>query len=211
MRWSAGQRLNALLAEAGIVPLDAATLAQFEVYISLILRWNTRLNLTSVRDESTIISNHLVESIACARALPDGVGILLDYGSGAGLPGIPIALCRTGISVTLAESQSKKAAFLQEVVRVLGIGTKVHAARAESLTGRFDCITLRAVDKMPKAVAAATRLVVHGGWLALMATRGDLTSLRTAAGPEFTWNETLPLPFSENRILALGRLLNSQV
>ena len=109
------------------------TAAKFEAYLSLILRWNTRMNLTAVRTEEAILSVHLVESIACARALPAGISTLLDFGSGAGFPGIPIALCRPEIAVTLAESQGKKAAFLQEAVRVLGITVKVHAAAGRGL------------------------------------------------------------------------------
>ena len=77
--------------------------------------------LTAIRDEEGILTRHFVESIVCARALPAGIATLLDVGSGAGFPGIPIALCRSEIAVTLAESQGKKAAFLQEAVRVLGV------------------------------------------------------------------------------------------
>src|ERR1035437_8434491 len=111
------QLLAALLAEAGIAPLDAAQADSFEVYLSLFVRWNERINLTSIRDEEGILSRHLVESIACARALPAGISTLLDFGSGGGIPGIPIALSRPEIAVTLAESQGKKAAFLQEAIR----------------------------------------------------------------------------------------------
>ena len=129
---------------------------------------------------------------------------MLDFGSGAGLPGIPIAICRPEIAVTLAESQGKKAAFLQEAIRVLGISAKVHAGRAEALCTEFDCVVLRAVDKMPKAVAAATKLVGPGGWLALMATGAELVKLKAATGPEFSWPQLLPLPQSSNRLLALA-------
>ena len=210
MNTEAAARLNALLPAAGLAALDAATAAQFETYLSLILRWNARLNLISIRDETMLCINHLAESIVCARTLPDEIRTLLDYGSGAGLPGIPIALCRREIAVTLAESQGRKAAFLREAVRVLEIKTKVYPARAESLTEQFDCVTLRAVDKMPKAVATAARLLAPKGWLALMTTTRELAGLQTAAGPGFTWNKALPMPFSKSRILALGRRINSQ-
>lgn len=167
---SAGDRLNALLVENGLEALDAVVAGQFADYISLFLRWNARLNLTAIRDENGILARHFVESIACAHALPAGIGSLLDFGSGAGFPGIPIALCRPEISVTLAESQGKKAAFLLEAVRVLGVAAKVHYGRAEALRAVFDCVTLRAVDKMESAVELAARLVRPGGWLALMTT-----------------------------------------
>ena len=91
---SASVRLNTLLAGAGLEPLDAALAGRFEDYLSLILRWNTRVNLTAIRDEEGILRRHFVESIACARALPGGISTLLDFGSGAGFPGIPTALCR---------------------------------------------------------------------------------------------------------------------
>jgi 16S rRNA (guanine527-N7)-methyltransferase len=201
---SAGERLNELLSNAGLAQLDTAKAGQFEVYLSLFVRWSAKINLTSVRDEEGILSRHLIESIACARALPTGISTLLDLGSGGGFPGIPIALCRPEIAVTLAESQGKKAAFLLEAVRVLGISAKVHGQRAELLATRFDCVTLRAVDRMAKAVAVAGELVAPGGWLALMTTRGELAELQNAAGAGFSWSSVVQLPGGDERLLALG-------
>ncbi len=129
----AGHRLNELLQKADLEPLDDERSRKFEVYLSLFVRWNKKVNLSSVRDEEGILSRHLIESIAVAQTLPSEIATLLDFGSGAGLPGIPFALCRPRLAVTLAESQLKKAAFLQEAVRVLGISAKVHADRAETL------------------------------------------------------------------------------
>jgi len=206
-----GARLNALLAEAGLAPLDEKAASRFDSYLSLFLRWNERLNLSSIRDEEGILSRHIVESIAVAYALPPGVATLLDFGSGAGLPGIPIALCRPEIAVTLAESQGKKAAFLQEAVRVLEIQAKVYAGRAEAMRETFDCVVLRAVDKMPRAVANATRLVASEGWLALMTTGAEIVQLRTAAGAQISWVDPVKLPFGNDRILARGQRISSAV
>lgn len=197
-------QLNELLDHAGLSPLDQPTGDRFAQYLSLFTRWNARLNLSAVRDEEGILSRHFVESIACARALPARISTLLDYGSGAGLPGIPIILCRPETSVTLAESQGKKAAFLQEAVRTLRLTATVHSGRAELLTTAFDCVTLRAVDRMADAVEAAVPLVAPAGWLALMTTRAELARLQAAAGTQFSWQEPLPLPRSEDRLLALG-------
>jgi 16S rRNA (guanine527-N7)-methyltransferase len=205
MPGAGNSRLNPLLERVGIEPLDGETASKFEAYLSLILRWNARLNLTSVRTEDAIISLHLAESIACAMAISAAVKTQLDFGSGAGLPGIPIALCRPEITVTLAESQTKKAAFLQEAIRVLGIAAKVHSGRAETLQATFDCVTLRAVDKMPQAVRSAAQLVAPGGWLALMTTNAGLGVLRIAAGTEFTWLHEVALPASTERIVAFGQ------
>jgi 16S rRNA (guanine527-N7)-methyltransferase len=206
----AGVRLNALLGEAGLAALDSAQVERFELYLSLILRWNARVNLTAIRDEEGILRRHFVESIVCARALPAGIRTLLDFGSGAGFPGIPIALCRPEMAVTLAESQGKKAAFLSEAVRVLGVSAKVHSGRAEELRMQFDCVTLRAVERMETAVHAAARLVRTGGWLGLMTTGAKLDVLRMAAGAELSWAHPVVGLGGENRVLALGERISSQ-
>jgi 16S rRNA (guanine527-N7)-methyltransferase len=185
--------------------LSPRQLELFGAYYELFVRWNERINLSAIRDEEGILRRHFLESIGCARLLPKGVETLLDFGSGGGFPGVPVAICRPGIAVTLAESQGKKAAFLQEAVRVLGLNARVHSARAETLGRVFDCVTLRAVDRMEMAVTAATGLVRPGGTLALMTTRVDFGALAAAAGKGFLWGPVVTLPGSERGILALGR------
>jgi 16S rRNA (guanine527-N7)-methyltransferase len=203
-------QLDKLLQATGLPVLQIEQNKQFIDYLSLLLRWNARTNLTSLRDPQAILARHFVESIACAHALPAGIGTLLDLGSGAGFPGIPIALCRPEIAVTLAESQGKKAAFLNEALRVLNLTTRVpavrvHAGRAETLAGTFDCVTLRAVDRMESAVGVAAGLVSSGGWLAPLTTYSALPAAQATAGADFDWAGPIPLPGSDTRILALGR------
>lgn len=207
------ERLKQALASAGLYSIQVIENKRLSDFIELFLRWNARTNLSSIRDEDGIIRRHIVESIACARALPGGIRTLLDFGSGGGFPGIPIAICRSEIAVTLAESQGKKAAFLREAARVLDCSTwnnpmTVHAGRAEMLhLEQFDCVTLRAVDRMEEAVRATARLVRPGGWLAVMTTVGDLPGLQAAAGSGFAWRDAVVLPGGENRVLGLGQLL----
>lgn len=200
-----GQRLNSLLVGDGLDPLEPSLSRRFEEYLALLLRWNARVNLTGIRDTETILSRHFVESIVCARNLPTGIVTLLDFGSGAGFPGISIALCRPEISVTLAESQGKKAAFLREAIRTLGISSAVHSGRAELLTTRFDSVTLRAVDRMEVAVQSASRLLNRGGWLALMTTEGELEHLKQLFEPGWSEFELHALPGSNSRVLALAQ------
>jgi 16S rRNA (guanine527-N7)-methyltransferase len=207
-RGTVARRLNELLVGSGQEQLTPEVSVRFEQYCALLLRWNARTNLTAVRDEEGILRRHFVESIACARAIPADIKTLLDFGSGAGFPGLPIALCRPEITVTLAESQGKKAAFLREVGRVLGISVQVHAGRAEETGRSFDCVTLRAVDRMGEAVRGAARLVGPGGWLAAMTTRDEAGGIQAAAEAEIRgvdWREAVSLPGGLDRILLVGR------
>jgi len=209
-------RLNQLLTAANSAPLDDATLAKFAAYLALLQKWNAKTNLTAIRDEEGILSRHFLESILAARALPPGIATLLDFGSGAGFPGLPIALLRPEIAVTLAESQNKKAAFLREAVRVLALPimalptsalpTMVHSARAETLTQKFDCVTLRAVDNMSAALPAAIRLLAPNGLLAILTTTASLPEIE--AVPEYCnlqSSQSEPLPHGTNRILLAAR------
>jgi len=80
----------------------------------------------------------------------------------------------------------------------------VYAGRAEEIGAQFDCVTLRAVDRMQVAIGTAASLVRVGGWLALMTTAANLVKVEAAGGSEFVWREQIALPGSEGRVLALG-------
>ncbi|MFL6427190.1 MAG: 16S rRNA (guanine(527)-N(7))-methyltransferase RsmG [Acidobacteriaceae bacterium] len=167
-------------------------------YGNLLLHWNARLSLTAIRDKAQVIERHLMEGIFAAKHHPSGA-TALDFGSGTGIPGIPIAICRPGLSVVLAESQRKKAAFLQEVVRRLGLPASVHAGRAETLPiGSFDAVWMRAVDKGTTMLPAAAALVAKAGSLCLFGT-GIAPSL-----PSWRW-KTLPFPGSTGRVLHIAQ------
>ncbi len=165
------QLLAPYLADAAAPP---ELYAQLSLYLDLLLRWNARTNLTAIRDPETIVQRHFGESLFTARhlapLLPPNAA-LLDFGSGAGFPGLPIQLFLTTLRVTLAESQGKKASFLREAVRTLNLPhTEVWPNRVESLPAprRFDAITLRAVDNMPEALATARPRLASHGWLAVL-------------------------------------------
>ncbi len=168
-----------------------------------------KMNLTAIREPSQIVGRHFLECIECAQALPD-IKSLLDFGSGAGLPGIPIAIVRPDISVVLGESQRKKAAFLQEAVRLLGLNVQVYDGRIEQMdSGRvFDAVTLRAVDRMQDAVRIALKRVRRGGRLILFGTTSTQWPLR-AALPELIWDERISISGLEGGILLFGRELCS--
>jgi 16S rRNA (guanine527-N7)-methyltransferase len=201
----AAEGLNAILSAAGLASLSEEATARFEAYLALILHWNARTNLTAIRDAEGIVRRHFVESITCAQLLPDRIGNLLDFGSGAGFPGIPIAICRPEIRVTLAESQNKKAAFLQEAARTLNLPLRVFAGRAEEMNEQFDCVAMRAVDRMGAAVCAAVGLVGRSGWLAIMSTIAERPAIEGVGRGEFAWSRPVGLPGSDQRVLLLGR------
>ena len=196
-------RIDAAVREAGLNPLAPGTGEKFSAYYDLLVRWNAKLNLTAIRSSDEILRRHFVECIFCAQRLPTGIESLLDYGSGAGFPGIPIALCRPNIRVTLAESQGKKASFLREAVRELGIEADVYAGRVEEMPvdRQFDGVTLRAVDRMQEAVERASLRVVEGRWLVLLANPALIRL------PEGFLAEELPTPGLEAGVLVLARRL----
>jgi 16S rRNA (guanine527-N7)-methyltransferase len=126
------------------------------IYLELIMKWNARINLTGIRTPEEIVRRHFGESLLVGAHV-GACETLLDFGSGAGFPGIPIQLLRPDVQVTLEESQGKKAAFLNEVARSLGLSSEVWAGRVEAMPAarRFDVVVLRAVDDMDLAVGEA--------------------------------------------------------
>jgi 16S rRNA (guanine527-N7)-methyltransferase len=141
----------------------ATLLPQLSLYLDLLLKWNARTNLTAIRDPEEIVRRHFGESLFAARHLNPKTTTLLDFGSGAGFPGLPIALYHPEIAVTLAESQNKKATFLREAIRTLNLPIEVWPNRVETMppSRQFDTITLRAVDNMAAALAAAAPRAAH--------------------------------------------------
>ncbi len=160
------QRIKALLQDYYANPPELL-LTQLSVYLDLLLKWNARTNLTAIRDPEEIVRRHFGESLFVAAHLPVS-GNLLDLGSGAGFPGLPIQLAIPALRVTLAESQNKKASFLREVVRSLGLLTEVWADRVENMPPerRFDVVALRAVDNPVVALELARQRLAPDGVIA---------------------------------------------
>jgi len=192
--------------------LEAATSApdwpqiydQLALYLELILKWNARINLTAIRTPQEIVRRHFGESLFAGLHL-GACNSLLDFGSGAGLPGIPIQVLRPDISVTLAESRTRKAAFLREVIRTLGLPTEVWADRVESMppSCRFDTVTLRAVDQMDSAIHEAARRAEHR--VLILSTLGTSHQLSAPLADDFRMPEPVPLPESHDGVLLIAR------
>jgi 16S rRNA (guanine527-N7)-methyltransferase len=185
-------RIAALLEPyLGEAPVFPGLYSQLSNYLDLLVKWNARTNLTAIREPEEMVRRHFGESLFAAvhlgARLPAGASVL-DFGSGAGFPGLPIQLLHPEFRVTLAESQGKKSSFLREAVRTLGLPTEVWAGRVEAMPAvdgmprRFSAVTLRAVDNMQQALDEARQRVAPGGWL---------VTLSTETMPEA---ECLPLP-----------------
>ena len=132
----------------GALELDLALAPRLLDYLALLHRWNGTYNLTAIRDPREMLTKHLLDSLAMARFVDEGR--LADLGTGPGLPGIPLAIARPRLQVALVESNGKKARFLREAVRTLGLANaRVIESRAEAVAepGGFELITARALDR----------------------------------------------------------------
>lgn len=186
--------------------LSAAQLEQVSFYLDLLLKWNARINLTAVRDPHEMLTRHFGESFfAASRLLPPGRAVtVIDLGSGAGFPGLPLAIFAGGAQVTLIESNGKKAVFLNEVISALKLeNAKVFSQRAESFPGGADLVTMRAVEKFSSALPVALRLVRPGGRIALMIGASQLEEAGRLT-PDVQWRESISVPGAHSRVLAVG-------
>jgi 16S rRNA (guanine527-N7)-methyltransferase len=126
--------------------LSADQLSVLERHYELLLRWNQKINLTRITNLREAIRYHYCESLYLARSLPSQPLKIVDIGSGAGFPGIPVAVYRPDCSVDLVESHQRKAVFLTETARQLGLGNvRVLAKRAEEVAESYDWMISRAV------------------------------------------------------------------
>jgi 16S rRNA (guanine527-N7)-methyltransferase len=225
-----GTRVEDLSIRAGFSPGEPSVLSEKQLrrlstYLDLLLRWNSRVNLTAVREPEAVITRHFGESLFVARCLfPTGTELsqpvrtsqevadqrpttndgLIDFGSGAGFPGLPIKIWAPQVELTLIESNQKKATFLREVIRALGLNSaEVFSGRAEDFHANANIVTLRAVEKFERSLPVAASLVSSAGWLALLIGESQVAHAREIE-PSFRWQEPQPIPLSSNRVLLIG-------
>lgn len=160
---------QALAAGLAAMRLELPSGAQGKLlaYLDLLAKWNHAYNLTAVRAPADMVARHVLDSLAVLPCLHGAT--LADLGSGAGLPGIPLAIARPGLAVTLVESNGKKVRFLREAVRSLPLpNVTVAAVRVQDAAGSFDTITARAFASLADMLAWGGHLLAEDGrWLAL--------------------------------------------
>lgn len=170
-------------------------------HYSLLRQWNARINLTAIRSPEQIVLRHYCESLFFASRFVDAqTGTrIADIGSGAGFPGVPMAILRPDWQVTLIESHQRKAVFLRESTRFLS-NVSVKADRAEAADSQFDWIVSRGVrldDILGLLPALSSRV-------GLLLSKADFE--RAQQADRLTWSTVIPLPWGEESICAFGRL-----
>ena len=171
--------------DAGLTTLGLPTLPLSDRlldYLALLDRWNRTYNLTAIRDPREMLGKHLLDSLSMWPHVADGR--LADLGTGPGLPGIPLALAKPGLEVTLVESNGKKTRFLREVVRQLQLpNVRVLESRAEAVDepGAYDQITARAMDTLAGILDVGGHLLAPAG--RLLAMKGQVPDAEIAALP----------------------------
>lgn len=158
--------------------LSESQLRSLELHYQLLLRWNRKLNLTRITDLREAVQLHYCESLYLAEFLPKGSLKVIDVGSGGGFPGIPVGIYRPDCSIDLVESHQRKAVFLTETVRQLGLANvSVTAKRAQNVAGPYDWVISRAVNP------------------------DEVLALRLAPDVAILGNTGQNLPWGENRAL----------
>jgi 16S rRNA (guanine527-N7)-methyltransferase len=187
--------------------LSDSQLKLVSTYLDLLLKWNSKINLTAVRGPEEIISRHFGESFFAARQLSldrNSAATAIDIGSGAGFPGLPFKIWAPALDLTLIEAKQKKAVFLREVVRTLGLTqVSVLAQCAENVQDRADMVSLRAVERFEKTLPIAQQLLNPGGRIALLIGSGQCDAAKSVL-PNLGWDSAIPIPLSQSRILLVG-------
>ncbi len=162
------ESLIAGLKALNIVPSEDVLYA-FEVYLNELLRWNKAYNLTAITNEQDIINKHFLDSLLIVNLLPREPLKLCDIGSGAGFPGVPVAIVRPDIKVVLLEPSRKRAQFLYHIRHKLGLSSvEVIQRRVEDLDGiSFDVITTRALFAPKELYEKSRRLLSPKGTFVL--------------------------------------------
>jgi 16S rRNA (guanine527-N7)-methyltransferase len=176
--------------------LPEHNIAVLEAHYSLLLKWNKTINLTSIRGIEEIVERHYCESIFLGLNVPAKPVRIADIGSGAGFPGIPVAVLRPDCTVTLIEAHHRKSVFLREASRKL-VNVRVLSKRAEEVTERFDVVISRAVSYQDLALSlgklASNSILLSG-----------LDDPPDSLG--FVWDAPIALPWGDQRFLRVGRV-----
>jgi 16S rRNA (guanine527-N7)-methyltransferase len=196
-----------LVAQFGVI-LPAPQAAQVLTYLDLLIRWNRRINLTSVPTPEECVTRHFGESLYLAKVL-EIQGRLLDVGSGAGFPGLALKILFPNLSVTLLEPVAKKRAFLKEVARACDFdrvevrGERLDKFANETTRSSFDASTARAVGWLEHLIPMSTQCLKTGGFQCLWLSMEQISEARGVKAP-IKWSQANPIPLSSQRVILVG-------
>ncbi len=202
-------RLTDQLIRAAIEPYGIAlTDRQVDAirrYTSVLLLWNEKVNLTSLRDPEEILARHFGESLFALPAVPISAGRLADVGSGAGFPGMALKILLPELELVLIESNFKKAGFLMEIARLLELEAKIRRVGFEEVEqpDYFDFVTARALGNLPQLLKWTRRVLRKGGSVVLWLGAQDAERLSSTSG--WRWRRPILLPKSRQRVLLIGQ------
>ncbi len=151
------------------IAVDETAAEKLDIYARLLVEWNEKMNLTAITDPEGIVLKHFVDSLTALPLLPKTPFSLIDVGTGAGFPGLPLAILRGDMQLTLLDSLNKRLIFLEEVCRAVGVSaTRIHAraeegGRRPDLRDKFDVATARAVAGLPVLCELCLPFVKVGG------------------------------------------------
>jgi len=166
--------------------------ARLDIFASMLLRWNTTVNLIAAGDVATLRDRHIEDCLQVVPLLPSAAGRGIDLGSGAGFPGLVLAIA-TGVAFDLIESDHRKAAFLREAARATGAPAIIHAKRIEDADlVPATVVTARALARLPRLLELATPKLAAGGVCLFMKGAGAAVELTEAAGEWHMRVEQIP-------------------
>ena len=188
------------------IAVNDSQVLQIQHYTNILLTWNEKINLTSIRDPLEILNRHFCECMYAASTVPVEHGRLADVGSGAGFPGLPLKIICPELQVVLIESNVKKATFLAEVIRDLGLaGARVLVSRYEELAEEvapLDFVCSRALGEFAPFLEWAHSEKVAAKQVILWIGARDLPEIQKIA--TWDWREPIPVPHSLRRLLLVG-------
>ena len=189
-----------------LIAVSDSQVLQIQQYMRILLAWNEKINLTSIRDPLEILNRHFCECMYAAATVPVEDGRLADVGSGAGFPGLPLKIIRPALQVVLIESNVKKATFLAEVIRDLGLtDARVLVSRYEELAEEvapLDFVCSRALGEFVPFLEWAHSEKVAAKQVILWIGARDLPEIQKIQSWE--WREPIPVPHSLRRLLLVG-------
>lgn len=201
----ADSNVRTLLEPFGLA-LTAEQVGQLIIYLDLLLRWNRRINLTSIHNPEECVTRHFGESLYISKLMKIEDS-LLDVGSGAGFPGLALKIVFPTVSATLLEPIAKKRAFLKEVARTCRMDSvEVLGERIEEFlpeNQEFETVTARAVGRLDRLIPAAASCLKPGGRVCLWLSLEQLPALVKTKTP-IRWLDPVSLPISRQSVIVIG-------